>query len=445
MATTKKKILAKKTSKPVAKKAVKVAVKKAAPKKAAPKPAARKIVSKKPVSKKLSSVKPVAAKKPAVKKNMSKKISKPVAKKAAKKVEVKKVVSKAKPVAKKAVKVAVKKAAPKKALSKPAAKPVAKKAPVKTVKKAPVKTPVKPAAKLPAKKAVSKPVAKKPEIKLETKKIEKPVEKKVISKVDLKKIISTRVKKPAKKIEEVVKADKEPVLGGVRASAGIYFSMEDISAFLLNRSKVEDKNATAAQKSAALKKQAKAAAVVVPKRPLAAASIADILGFNPITESRAQFEEKDVPAKWKKYYKLLMEIKERFAIVSEDISDSVAPAKEELTHEQAVQGMDAADIGSKNFERDMAYCLLSNEQAILTEVDAAIERMRDGTYGICEATGKAIPESRLLAIPFARYTIEGQKQKEQEQKRQKSNSIRNAYGDIDEEASELESFDDNEE
>ena len=206
-----------------------------------------------------------------------------------------------------------------------------------------------------------------------------------------------------------------------RACAGIYFSMEDLDSYLSTRDTVkpeDDSNSVSA--SSSNKKSGKVSAaqpVQVPKRALAAASIADILGFNPIEQSSSAFEEKDVPAKWKKYYKLLVEMKNRIQNGSGYKVESVSSSSIQLPHENSTQGMDVADIGAKNFERDMAFNLLLNEQNIISEVNAAIERIRNGTYGICEVTGRAIPESRLLAVPFTRCTIEGQKQKEIEQRR----------------------------
>lgn len=50
--------------------------------------------------------------------------------------------------------------------------------------------------------------------------------------------------------------------------------------------------------------------------------------------------------------------------------------------------------------------LLNNEQTLLHEIDAALERIENGVYGICEAIGKPVSKARLRAIPWARYCIE---------------------------------------
>lgn len=229
--------------------------------------------------------------------------------------------------------------------------------------------------------------------------------------------------------------DLPRVKQGYRPSAGIYFSLEDVENFLSGKatSKGDEKSAASlvsggAGRKRSAKKPDEPFVASVPKRALAPASIADILGFNPIEQSRTVFEEKDVPQKWKKYYKLLIEIKDRVLNGTSNKVDMVSSDNGELSHENSNQGMDVADIGSKNFERDMALNLMSAEQNIVSEVNAAIERMRNGTYGVCEVTGKPIPESRLLAIPFARCTIEGQRQKELESRRMKSGVKREQFG-----------------
>jgi RNA polymerase-binding transcription factor DksA len=64
-----------------------------------------------------------------------------------------------------------------------------------------------------------------------------------------------------------------------------------------------------------------------------------------------------------------------------------------------------ADAGTDSFDRDLVLGLASFEQEVLYEVDAALKRIEDGTYGICELTGRPIPWKRLEAIPWTRYSI----------------------------------------
>jgi RNA polymerase-binding transcription factor DksA len=70
-------------------------------------------------------------------------------------------------------------------------------------------------------------------------------------------------------------------------------------------------------------------------------------------------------------------------------------------------GVDGA-AEQADLERAMSF--VENEQELLREVEAALERLRRGTYGICEQTGEPIGAERLIALPFARYSLRGQEE-----------------------------------
>lgn len=65
-----------------------------------------------------------------------------------------------------------------------------------------------------------------------------------------------------------------------------------------------------------------------------------------------------------------------------------------------------ADVGTDNFEQEFTLGLIESERKILREIQEALGRIENGTYGICLGTGKAIPKLRLEAVPWAKYTIE---------------------------------------
>jgi len=65
-----------------------------------------------------------------------------------------------------------------------------------------------------------------------------------------------------------------------------------------------------------------------------------------------------------------------------------------------------ADLGTDNYEQEFALGLLDSERKLLQEISDAMQRIEDGTYGICEGTGKPIPKARLQANPWARYCVE---------------------------------------
>lgn len=64
-----------------------------------------------------------------------------------------------------------------------------------------------------------------------------------------------------------------------------------------------------------------------------------------------------------------------------------------------------ADIGTDAYEQEFTIGLIENETETLREIDAALDRIRDGTYGICQATRKPIGKARLKVMPWARYCV----------------------------------------
>jgi len=92
-------------------------------------------------------------------------------------------------------------------------------------------------------------------------------------------------------------------------------------------------------------------------------------------------------------------------------------------------GQHTADAGSDAYDRDFALNILSKEHDALEEIEAAIERIEEGTYGVCEMSKNKIPKPRLEAIPFARYTVECQAQMEREGYRgNQDTNVRSLFG-----------------
>ncbi len=73
-----------------------------------------------------------------------------------------------------------------------------------------------------------------------------------------------------------------------------------------------------------------------------------------------------------------------------------------------------ADIGSDNYEKEFACDIIENEQEELREIDEALARLADGSFGVCTGCGKQISWQRLAALPFARVCIECKRQEEAE-------------------------------
>lgn len=67
-----------------------------------------------------------------------------------------------------------------------------------------------------------------------------------------------------------------------------------------------------------------------------------------------------------------------------------------------------ADIGTETFDRERDLSILENIEAELADVEHAIRRLDEGTYGACEACGRPIDADRLEAMPAARFCVEDQ-------------------------------------
>jgi RNA polymerase-binding protein DksA len=65
-----------------------------------------------------------------------------------------------------------------------------------------------------------------------------------------------------------------------------------------------------------------------------------------------------------------------------------------------------ADLGTDNYEQEFTLGLIEGERALLREIDEALARIANGTYGVCQATGKPIGKARLRARPWAKYCYE---------------------------------------
>jgi RNA polymerase-binding transcription factor DksA len=112
--------------------------------------------------------------------------------------------------------------------------------------------------------------------------------------------------------------------------------------------------------------------------------------------------ESNVDPKWEKTYRGLTELRANLLNRRRDL---LSQAAEEVTPPQR----NLADLGTDHYDRDWALSMASSEQELLYEIDQALNRIRNGTYGICEATGQPIDPERLKAIPWTRFSAEAEK------------------------------------
>jgi RNA polymerase-binding transcription factor DksA len=86
---------------------------------------------------------------------------------------------------------------------------------------------------------------------------------------------------------------------------------------------------------------------------------------------------------------------------SEGLDEEEAAQSGELTH----YDQHPADQASETFEREKDMAILEQLELDLAEIEAALQRIEDGTYGIDEVTGEPIDPERLDAMPTARTNV----------------------------------------
>src|ERR1700684_2012140 len=93
--------------------------------------------------------------------------------------------------------------------------------------------------------------------------------------------------------------------------------------------------------------------------------------------------------------------------VREHLLEPKSKLLEEMDTEQKAQrdankdeGMDAYDLASEERDREINFILSDRERAKLKQIDDALERLDDGSYGVCESCGLEIGEGSLEGTPF---------------------------------------------
>ena len=110
---------------------------------------------------------------------------------------------------------------------------------------------------------------------------------------------------------------------------------------------------------------------------------------------------------------LLEKRREIVGNVNEIEDETLKKSRLDATGDLSSMPIHMADIGTDNYEQEFALGLMDSERKLLREIDDALQRIEEETYGICEGTSKPIPKARLKAQPWARYCIEHARMLEQ--------------------------------
>ena len=99
--------------------------------------------------------------------------------------------------------------------------------------------------------------------------------------------------------------------------------------------------------------------------------------------------------------------------VSQMADATLKKSRSEANGDLSSMPIHMADIGSDNFEQEFTLSLIENDGGTLTQIEASLERIEEGTYGQCEECGTKIPKTRLAAIPYAILCVRCAQEQEQ--------------------------------
>ena len=110
----------------------------------------------------------------------------------------------------------------------------------------------------------------------------------------------------------------------------------------------------------------------------------------------------------------IVRFKERLEEMRLQITKLLAGAKKEVTSADESKGYSqhSADEGTDDFVKNVNLELTSKEYEVLRQIDRALAKIEEGTYGICDLSEEEIPIKRLEAIPYAAMTVQAQEKME---------------------------------
>ena len=108
------------------------------------------------------------------------------------------------------------------------------------------------------------------------------------------------------------------------------------------------------------------------------------------------------PAEIEEFKALLLE--KRRELLS-NVSYMEIDALREERSDLSTMPIHMADLGTDSYEQELTLELMDSERKVIADIDYALNRIEEGTYGICEIGGEPISKLRLGAIPWARFCV----------------------------------------
>jgi DnaK suppressor protein len=113
-----------------------------------------------------------------------------------------------------------------------------------------------------------------------------------------------------------------------------------------------------------------------------------------------------------RFRETLLEERRRVEAALQNLHDENSGTLSEDAGEETAYDNHLADTATETYDRELDYTLEENSEHVLAEIDAALERIENGTYGTCTNCGEQIPQERLEALPWATLCIECQRDRE---------------------------------
>jgi len=108
----------------------------------------------------------------------------------------------------------------------------------------------------------------------------------------------------------------------------------------------------------------------------------------------------------------LLEERKRVAAAIQNLHDENPGTLAEDAGEETAYDNHLADTATETYDRELDYTLEENSEHVLAEIDAALKRIEEGTYGICTNCGQPIAVGRLEALPWATLCIDCRRTRE---------------------------------
>ena len=107
-----------------------------------------------------------------------------------------------------------------------------------------------------------------------------------------------------------------------------------------------------------------------------------------------------------RFREALVEERARVEAAIQNLHDENPGTLSEDAGEETAYDNHLADTATETYDRELDYTLEENSGHVLGEIDAALKRIEEGTYGICGSCGKPIAVERLEALPWATLCID---------------------------------------